>query len=416
MIPLRETRLFKIAGLLTGFALGQGSMFLAQTWLVANSQLIAVGEIGLGLAIVSLAQWTADWGGTLLLSRHAAIDETVGYVRAAIAVRLSLAGPIIAAVLIFCVVYEETQFVQGMVWGGAASALIWAFNLTGYLDGKGKSAISGPISSLSWLAASIGLVLLPSGQSFTAGLTIGVLYTAGVAITVVIQYIISARIGCPVALAVPNWEHMRRFAVDGALYCSADLPGQIYGRCLILIVMTFLGSEMAGIYVYIRHVVVAATQAISFMMRVEFPAIARCVSAGKATVGTVLRIHNWSIAASVGICLLLIALSISTQYGPSNAFVPIFQQLRSFSVIIPALVVSAVLGQAIIAYGAMPYYTVTMFGSMAASLFFILLLISSMGLQIIAMSEVIMHTAQATFFSLFQAKLWAAQDSLLRRG
>src|ERR1043166_2001414 len=139
MIPLRETRLFKIAGLLTGFALGQGSMFLAQTWLVANSQLIAVGEIGLGLAIVSLAQWTADWGGTLLLSRHAAIDETVGYVRAAIAVRLSLAGPIIAAVLIFCVVYEETQFVQGMVWGGAASALIWAFNLTGYLDGKGRS-------------------------------------------------------------------------------------------------------------------------------------------------------------------------------------------------------------------------------------------------------------------------------------
>src|SRR5437879_3618098 len=84
MASLADMRLLKVGGLLTGFGLGQGAMFLAQTWLVAQNLTAALGEIGVGLAVLSLAQWTGDLGGALLLSRHAAVEESTAYVRAAV--------------------------------------------------------------------------------------------------------------------------------------------------------------------------------------------------------------------------------------------------------------------------------------------------------------------------------------------
>lgn len=397
MSSLIETRLFRIGGLIAGFGLGQGSMFLAQSWLVATGRIAMLGEIGLGLAVLSLVQWAADWGGTLLLSRHAATEESLDYIRSAIAVRVCLIAPILG-VTVVAAAYTQSPLVSGMIWGGSGAGLFWAFNLTGYLDGKAKSTLSGPISGLAWLTAAIGLIVAPTQPQFYAGMVIGSCYAAGTAATVFIHYAIAARTGVPISPGAPTIANMRRFAVEATLYCLSDLPAQIYGRSIILVVTSQLGVQIAGIYVYIRQIVIAVAQGLNIMTRVEFPRIARHLRESVTNVGTILEMQVASIVVAILIALSLVMFAI---YFPSTIppdFKPILQYLPLFSVLIPLGLVSLVLGQAIVVQRATIYYALVMLTSMIISIISIFTLVGLLGLLSIALIESMMYIMQITFF------------------
>jgi hypothetical protein len=399
MASLADMRLLKVGGLLTGFGLGQGAMFLAQTWLVAQNLTAVLGEIGVGLAVLSLAQWTGDLGGTLLLSRHAAVEESTAYVRAAVVVRVCLSIPIVVGLALFTWAFVETPLVRGMIWGGAGSTFFWAFNISGYLDGKGKSALAGPFSNLAWLGASIGLLIAPLASSFAGGMMIGLLYMAGVAATVLGQYILAAKTGIAVSLGIPSRQEARRFAVDGTLLCLADFPAQLYGRCTIFLVIAFLGSEIAGIYVYIRQGIFAAIQVISFIMRVEFPFVARYINSGGTQVQKILKFQLWSLGAAILVTMASIVIPFCLKYIANTSFSLVLDQLPRFAIWIFTCTLTLILGQALIAARSITYYIITVWATIVASLTWMFLTIPTLGLASVVVGEAAMHILQALVFA-----------------
>lgn len=384
-------------------------MFLAQSWLVATHRTVALGEIGLGLAILSLAQWAADWGGTLLLSRHAAVDDTSGYIRAAILFRLCLTPLILLATGSFVVGYTDAPLIRGLILGGSASVVLWALNLTGYLDGKGKSALSGPVSGLCWFTASIAVVVV-NQRTFAAGLTIGLCFTVGILATVLIQYAIAARNGIGVGFRMPPKADIRRFAKEGTLMCSADLPAQIYGRCIILIAAAYLGSEATGTYVYIRQILVGSIQAINFLLRVEFPYVVRYILAGSAKITGIIRLQRWSIGSSLltGVAIAAVAMFLDRLLPQS--FQRIAQLLPYFSVLVPAAILDVILGQSVIASDAVALYSIVILCTTAGSVICILSTITRVGLLSIVLGETAMYSVQTLLFvSILRSRVRAVR-------
>ena len=55
--------------LIGSFGMGHGSLFLAQTWLLAKGELSFLGLFGASFALITLPPLPADWGGVVLLAR-----------------------------------------------------------------------------------------------------------------------------------------------------------------------------------------------------------------------------------------------------------------------------------------------------------------------------------------------------------
>lgn len=351
-------RLRGIAGLILGFGAGQGAMFLAQSWLVVRGELAFVGQVGLGLAGLSLGQLVADCGGIFILSRHAAQRQSDGYFASANLIRSAFG---ITAVLILAAVayYAAGPIERAVVLGGVASISLWAINLAGMLDGLGRSEISGPISSFSWLFAALGLLLFDADRPEASGLLIGLLFTVGTALTIICQYIIARRLGRRVLAARPSRGDMRAFMREGGFFLLANVPGQFYGRSLILVAKIFLGTDAAGAVVYARSIVTAATQAITFVRRVEFPVLAHQLSGGKLKIREMLGLQWWSIGGSI---LYLMAVSGSILLVPgsvlsgSSESIPI--ALLCLSAPIPLWAVSSSFQQAFLTVGNTRLYAV----------------------------------------------------------
>ena len=322
------------------------------------------------------------------------------YVRAAVLVRGLLAVPIIAAIAVFTLASSREPLVLGMVLGGAGSVALWAFNITGYLDGKGKSALSGPISGLAWITAGAGVVWGPLDRPFVDGAIIGVLFMVGVGGTVAVQHWIARKAGISVARGLPPLHEIRRFAQEGSLYCVADLPAQIYGRFVIVMVMAFLGKEIAGIYVYVRQVIVAASQALTFVLRVEFPKVARQVNLGATTVETILKLQVWSVVVSIGLAIMIGGAGFGLASVAPTAFLAILHQLPGFALLIPAFAVAAILGQTIIARSAMNYYAMAMLSGILGCLGMMYLTLARFGLMAVVVAEAGMYIFLSALFVL----------------
>ena len=56
-------KLYQLLYISSGLLLGQGSMFVAQSLIIANGDYEVVASIGIGLGLLSLVQWLGDGGG-----------------------------------------------------------------------------------------------------------------------------------------------------------------------------------------------------------------------------------------------------------------------------------------------------------------------------------------------------------------
>jgi len=410
-----RTYVLNVAGLVAGFVLGQGSMFLAQTWLVARDELAVVGAVGLGLALLSFAQWAVDWGGLVILSRLAATREDTGYLAAACVVRICVATVLFTAILGGTFAFADTELLRGVLLGGAASVWVWAFNITGYLDGTGHSRYSGPINSLFWLAASGGIVVMDVGRPFAAGATVGGLFLAGVIVAVSAQHLIARVIGRPVRGQKPSRADIISFTREGSLFCLAGVPAQLYGRVLIVIVAATLGAEMAGVYVYIRNILVAANQGVMFVKRVEFPRLAKAVQDGVPTVSQMLFLQSGSIAVST-LCYaaLLVAILVLSDMVPER-FIVISDPLILFGILIPVFGLSSAFSRMVVALERMGAYALVIWATLPFSIAAVLVFIENLGLSAIVFSEAGMYCAQiAIYFAIVRRIVSSAvQDSKL---
>lgn len=359
MVFNKFNRSVNLSLLIGGFGVGQGSLFIAQTWLIGQGELVLLGLLGFHLSLMVLASQIVDWGGLVILARTSLLNDTrvTGWNEALknywalCFVRLLIAALIVfIAVMYAC--YIQHGFSYFYVLISVLGLIVWSFNASGLLDGLRLSGVTGITVPIPYFVSAIALFYSPILTQSESGILLGSAYLLGVIISVVGQWIILNNLGKPVYFIRPNREIIQKVAKEGAIYLAGFLPGQVLVRFQILFSTLILGIEASGIFIYGKQVINMANQVIAFVRRVEFPKL----------VNTLKYKNNRTIYASASVqkigLILGIAGGIFFSLGPLMAapFMPMIyiDALHTVSLLSPVImsgILFSVLNQGLIGMG-----------------------------------------------------------------
>jgi hypothetical protein len=271
--------------LIGGFGIGQGSIFLAQTYLVATGRTELLALFGTHFSVAMLGIIAVEAGSLTILSAQIArlvvaeesrqllwrsYWETTIY-------RVTVAVLVVVGLLIFREIVTLPDFSEYYLIGALPAMLIWAFNGAGFLDGLQKSGISGLTGSIAYVASAIGLVMAVGGSNADAGLLTGAALSIGYGLTVVIQFGALAFLGWRPRYVTPSVAGIRTAFVEEGSMLAGLLPGQLYFRAQLGIAAAFLGPTPTAMLVYAKQIIGAASQIAGFARRIEFPRMVQAV-------------------------------------------------------------------------------------------------------------------------------------------
>ncbi|MGJ8526964.1 hypothetical protein [Maritalea sp.] len=345
-----------MAWLLFGLLLGQGAMFLANTWLVMGDKLLELASFGTHFSFLILALLIVDGGCTTVLTRKVALivhgktdrHEIAQLFRAAIIVRAGICMLILSAVLAYTLV-SNWAFSNAFVICAAPAIIIWVFNSTGVLDGLGLSGASGISTASPYVISALILPIALNLQDAVGGYLLGTAFSLGCLIAVLVQHLVSRRCG----LKLLNEEVTSKMVKDIFFTSLASLmsviPGQIYFRLQLLICFSVLGSGAVGALIYVKQIVTGFLLLTNIARRVEFPDLVREINLSHriqfSNIISAQRI-NLSIAIMSTLIAALIG-AFSAQSGSSA----IGELILKFSILIFSGAVALTLIQSLTALG-----------------------------------------------------------------
>lgn len=283
-------RLVNLGMLIGGFGIGQGSIFLAQTYLVATGRTELLALFGTHFSVAMLGIIAVEAGSLTILSAQIAKLLVSGESRDVLwrsywettVYRVTVAVLVIAGLLVFRAMAPLPEFSEGYLVGALPALLIWSFNGAGFLDGLQRSGISGITGSIAYVASAIGLLLALDAPNGEAGLLTGAALSIGYGLTVIIQFAALSFLGWRLRYAKPTSTGIRRaFAEEGSMLAGL-LPGQLYFRVQLGIAAAFLGPAATAMLVYAKQIIGAASQVAGFARRIEFPRMVQAVHANPA--------------------------------------------------------------------------------------------------------------------------------------
>lgn len=380
--------------LVLGFLIGQGSMFIIQSWLAISGDFLTIAKVGIGLGVISLFQWLCDAGGVFLLSRKVKEKENL---LEFFVVRFFLAFVIGLCSLLIIAMFFSGGFYKGLLLFLTPIGLVWSANITGVLDCLAKNKVVGPLAGLPWLISSLAIVLCDFDNEFQFGVVLGSSYLAGVVILVIVQYqqIKFSKIQQFLRNRKVGYKNVVQEIVG---YSFAFALAQLYGRLLPVMVQSSLGETVTGFYVYARSVTNISGQFIAVVRRVEFsrltslpPKLLLIVKAQKLSILLVLLFFSGSFSFYL-LCQFRL-FNVNPELTSSLTIILCLQALQLMW-LMPSL-----LGQYLIANS-----RVTVFGnvqviSATASLLTIYLLLDLYGLSAVYFGEGIMYLLQLFLFT-----------------
>lgn len=249
------------------YAGSQGSIFLAFSWLMLNGETAHLGRVGLGLGYLVLAMGISDWGGLSLLGKRFLLGTLRHDLAEIDRARLVASGSVTCGVAVFGLASTDA-FVSGMLLGGTLATLVWGLNLTGAVEAMHRARWARLAQGLPFVFTAAAIFGVPANPNMMVwGLKIGGAFSLGACVAVAIQ-----RYSSNVTLNAHAQDDTRfaseSYAKSGAWSIFSFLPGQAYGAACLLVVVSVLGYEIAGIFVYARAVVVFATQVVTIGSRV----------------------------------------------------------------------------------------------------------------------------------------------------
>ncbi len=267
--------------LVGGFGVGQGSIFAAQTWLVARGEFDLLAAFGTHFSFAILGTLFVDAGSITVLARHVARLSSGHTTTKDISrifwettlFRLSLATVIVFGGLVYAVVYTAEGFSRSYLISCSPAFLLWACNAAGVLDGLKRSGLSGITGSIAFVASAVGLIFARHASPEVAGAILGGALSLGNLLTVLAQWIALVKQGWTPGVPSITRSGMVRSVKDGIAMLFGILPGQLYFRFQLLLSATFLGAETTALLLYAKQIVSAVTQIIGFVLRVEFPGL-----------------------------------------------------------------------------------------------------------------------------------------------
>lgn len=299
--------------LVSSFAIGQGSIFLAQTWLIDRGALDLLASFATHFSFAILALMIVDGGSSVVVTRRMALADDLGLgmvarkcywqacaVRLAVAMVMSLVG------LGYGLFYGDA-FSRGYIPAAVPALVIWAFNAAGVLDGLMLSGISGLTGMFAYGASAVALAIAGVRSPGDAGLILGAALSIGYAAAVAAQIVVLHRLGC-FARAMPvSMKEIHAFACECGAVLVSTLPGQLSFRFQIVVCAVVLGEGSTAVFLYGRQIAAAASQVLEFVRRAHFPAMVREINITDASLRTAFQAQRLatSLACLAAICLLL---------------------------------------------------------------------------------------------------------------
>jgi O-antigen/teichoic acid export membrane protein len=227
---------------------------------------------------------------------------------------------------------------------------------------------------------------------------VGGSYTAGCGLCVALQHLIARSI-----LPIGSPWRLTRAAViaylsHGGIYCLGEFPNQLYGRALIMIVGAALGQQTAGVYVYIRQVLIGFAQIIGFVKRVEFPRLAS-VLVEKVRFRKLVMAQLVSLAASVLVFIAAFVTFHFRDYLPVR-FSEIAFYFVFFAAVVPVWALSTSFGQALIIQHKMIAYSSVLLSTIALSAIIMIEFTPTFGLTFVAWCDIMTYVVQTVLFAI----------------
>ncbi|MCP3368314.1 hypothetical protein [Bradyrhizobium cajani] len=282
----RWSQIVNICLLVAGLALGQGTIFIVQTVLLAAGEYELLAAFATHYSFAILGIIVVDAGANITLARavvrlsaedrpHAEAwqmfcDTSV--------IRLLTALVIGAAATLYVLVFSSDGFSRWYVMSALPGLLLWSVNGVGLLDGQKLSGISGMTGAIAYVTSAVGLMLAMRGSHEAAGAILGGAFSIGYLVTLIAQWAVLAGRGWHPQLHKPTWAGLTQALKDGCALSFQIVPGQINMRVQLVLSAAYLGAETTALFVYAKQIVTAATQVLQFVLRVEFPGLVEKLS------------------------------------------------------------------------------------------------------------------------------------------
>lgn len=266
------TKYLNLGLLVLGFGLGQGSLFLANTYLYWSGHYQLVAEFGAANALLTFAYFIVDWGGLVYLAKESVMTREGQRPVATSYLALSLVR--LAVALMFCLglfafwVHEAPAFLREYGMFAGLGLLAYAFNASGLLDGHSKAGVSGLTQALPIVAAAITLPICIALNLAAAGRVLGVAYALGMAGAIGLQLRV-ARIDWGAAYASLTWRTMQAVGRESAPYMLTPLPGHALFRAQVVLATIYLPQQLVALFIYARQIVGVGYQGLGFYLRVD---------------------------------------------------------------------------------------------------------------------------------------------------
>lgn len=255
-----------------GFFVGQGAMFIAQSYLAINEQFEIIATVGIGLGILSFLQWIADSGGVLLIQNYyvKSRDEVWIYYISRIFISLFLC----CLYKIILLVWSPKTEVVDILNFGYVVILVGALNFSGVADYLGKNKFIGLFAGAPWFFSSISLAYCYSINSSEIYKSVGLFFFLGMVLSLFVQLTLLKNDIMKDVLFFKNsmgfLNKFKRALVESLFYNVNFFSNQIYGRVIPILIEKMVSAPVAGAFVYGRHIVNIFGQLLMFSRRVEF--------------------------------------------------------------------------------------------------------------------------------------------------
>lgn len=311
-------RIANIGLLVAGLGLGQGTIFIVQTVLVAGGEYELLAAFGTHYSFAILGIILVDAGASTTLARAVARLPAGREARGEVwrifcetsAIRITIALIIGVAATVYVRQLSSEEFSRWYVALALPGLLLWAVNGVGLLDGLRLSGISGITGSAAYVVTAAGLALAAHKSAAAAGAILGGAFSIGYLVTLIAQWATLARKGWYPQLHKMTRAGLTKALTDGCALSFQIVPGQVTMRVQLVLSTLYLGAETTALFVYAKQIVTASTQIVGFVLRVEFPSLVEKLSSGgKQNLGSMIGAQRMALycAAMFAVGAIIVA-------------------------------------------------------------------------------------------------------------
>jgi hypothetical protein len=386
--------------LIAGLGLGQGTILIVQTSLVAAGKYELLAAFGTHYSFAILGIIVVDAGASTILARVVARlsveqnsrDEVWRIFCETSVIRLLTAALIGTVAIVYVLGFASDGFSRWYLALALPGLLFWAVNPVGLLDGLRLSGVSGITGSAAYIVTAIGLALAANRPAEAAGAVLGGAFSLGYLLTLSAQWIALGRKGWFPQLQKVTRAGLVRSLKDGGALLFQLVPVQINGRVQLVLSTAYLGAETTALFIYAKQVVTALTQIIGFVLRVEFPGLVEKMAASrKQSFGSILDAQKKALYCAVVFTVGATGVAVVAAVVPEFSLHRAAVIMASFTPTMLTLSLSFMMMQALAALGAYAVIAQAVAISSAVGIFVSYLLVSTLHVYAFVLGEVTLH-------------------------